>query len=118
MRRFPRAYSHLYLIGPDATAQEQFTPAALSDLGSDVRALLCDDEQTPMRNTLRLVQSVNKAEKADCADGAQLARECVKTVYVHLVPVGDGQDLKSKQMWTFKGKLAATDRSGCFPHTD
>lgn len=81
---------------------EQFTPAALSDLGNDVRALLCDDEQTPMRNTLRLVQSVNKAEKADCADGAQLARECVKTVYVHLVPVGDGQDLKSKQMWTFK----------------
>lgn len=78
----------------------QLTEKDLIELGNDVRAVLCDDQATPMRQIVRFVQSINRAEKAARTDGTQLARECIKTIYVHLVPEGDGKEHGSKRMWT------------------
>lgn len=67
-----------------------------------------------MRQIVRFVQSINRAEKAARTDGTQLARECIKTIYVHLVPEGDGKEHGSKRMWTVGGKLPGIVRTGHF----
>lgn len=59
-----------------------------------------------MRSTLDLVQSANAAEKAARNDGRRIARECGKSVYVHLVEergVNKSKSLEGKKMWTVGG---------------